>query len=89
MPGCWNNVLNFPLAIDDDIFDQISTFEALEGLMRIFEHLIKCSVKIYQCDFFKVEKSQAAVFAIRDCRQKLCDYTRQVYAQYRFASTMN
>ena len=57
------------------------TFAELEENEQNLQRLRKWITRIQKRDFFKTEKSHEAVTAFHNCRQKLHDYTRRVYAQ--------
>jgi vacuolar-type H+-ATPase subunit I/STV1 len=57
------------------------TFAELEENEQNLQRLRKWIARIQRRDFFETKKTQEAVAAFQDCRQRLQDYTRQVYAQ--------
>jgi DNA-binding transcriptional regulator PaaX len=80
---------HFIVQIDQAFHDQQYNLADLERYEKAFERLRKWLVKVQKRDFFPIENSLAAVTAIRDCRQRLYDYTRQVYAHEGFVTPLN
>jgi vacuolar-type H+-ATPase subunit I/STV1 len=65
------------------------TFAELEENEQNIQRLRKWIAKIQKRDFFKADKSQEALIAYKNCRQRLQNYTRQVYAQEGIDTSLN
>jgi vacuolar-type H+-ATPase subunit I/STV1 len=65
------------------------TFAELEENEQNIQRLRKWIAKIQKRDFFKADKSQEALIAFKNCRQRLQNYTRQVYAQEGIDTSLN
>ncbi len=79
----------FNAATENDLHNQIFSFDVLEKKERDFERLRKWSVKIHKRDFFKIEASKVAVTTLRTCRQNLYEYTRLVFARKGFVAPID
>ncbi len=79
----------FMAEIDEQIQSQKYASETLVEDERSFERLRKWSVKIHKSPFLNADKSPSAIAAIRNCRQKLSDYTRLMYAYNGFVTPID
>jgi hypothetical protein len=75
--------------IDEAVIEQKFSLVELEVKEQAFERLRKGLVKAQKRDFFPTENSHSAATAIRECRQKLYDYTHQVYTREGCVTPLN